>query len=141
MPNSTEYAKCTLNQLPLLLAFYFNLKALFVLKIFKFFFFLSDHAERKNGMIWKRKLISKFITPQFGNLVHWQLHYTCFLQSKGNQTMELDQLIEYNKRNISLQKSWRKWGRETSSRPLFVFKKAFYEVRASGLQVSFIIFW
>ena len=42
-------------------------------------------------------------------------------QSKGNQAMKFGQLIKYNKRNIFLQKSCRKWGRETSSRPLFVF--------------------
>ena len=45
-------------------------------------------------------------------------------RSKGNQTMKFGQLIEYNKRNIFLQKSCRKWGRETSSRPLCFFKKS-----------------
>ena len=44
-------------------------------------------------------------------------------QSKGNQTMKFGQLIEYNKRNIFLQKLCRKWGRETSSRPLYFLKK------------------
>ena len=29
-------------------------------------------------------------------------------QSKGNQTMKFSQLIEHNKRNILLQKLWRK---------------------------------
>ena len=29
-------------------------------------------------------------------------------QSKGNETMKFDQLIEHNKRNISLQKSCKK---------------------------------
>ena len=42
-------------------------------------------------------------------------------QSKGNQTMKFGQLIEYNKRNIFLQKLCGKWGRETSPRPLFIF--------------------
>ena len=45
-------------------------------------------------------------------------------QSKGNQTMKFGQLIEYNKRNIFLQKLCRKWGKETSSRPLFIFQKS-----------------
>ena len=45
-------------------------------------------------------------------------------QSKGNQTMKFDQLIEYNKRNIFLQKLSGKWIRETSSRPLFIFLKS-----------------
>ena len=39
-------------------------------------------------------------------------------QSKYNQTMKFSQLIDYNKRNISLQKLWGTWGRETSSRTL-----------------------
>ena len=42
-------------------------------------------------------------------------------ESRGNQTMKFGQLIKYNKRNIFLQKLYRKWGRETSSRPLFIF--------------------
>ena len=41
-------------------------------------------------------------------------------QSKDNQTMKIEQLIEYN-RNIFLQKLCRKGGKETSSRPLFIF--------------------
>ena len=42
-------------------------------------------------------------------------------QSKGNQTIKYGQLIEYDKRYIFLQKLSRKWGKETSSRPLFIF--------------------
>ena len=48
-----------------------------------------------------------------------------FSRSKGNQTMKFGQLIEYNKRNLFPQKSCRKYGRETSSRPSFVFLKNF----------------
>ena len=44
-------------------------------------------------------------------------------RSKMNQAMKLGQLIKYNKRNIFLQNLCRKWGRETSSWPLFIFKK------------------
>ena len=44
-------------------------------------------------------------------------------QGKDNQTMKFVQLIEYNKINIFLQKLCGKWGRETSSRPLFTFWK------------------
>ena len=44
-------------------------------------------------------------------------------QSKSNQAMEFGQLIELNKGNIFLQKSCRKWGKETSSRLLFLFFK------------------
>ena len=35
--------------------------------------------------------------------------------------------------------SCRKWARETSSRPLFILKKALYKVKASGLQLKFNI--
>ena len=38
-------------------------------------------------------------------------------RSKGNQTMKFDQLIEYNIRNIFLEKSYTKYGGETSLRP------------------------
>ena len=44
---------------------------------------------------------------------------------KVNQTMKCSQLIEYPKRNICLYKLCRKWSRETSSRPFFVFLKIF----------------
>ena len=39
--------------------------------------------------------------------------------------MKFGQAIKYNKRNTFLQKSCRKWGRETSSRSLFVCQKSF----------------
>ena len=39
--------------------------------------------------------------------------------------MKFGQLIELPKKNILFQKLCRKWGRETSSRPLFIFKKSF----------------
>ena len=42
-------------------------------------------------------------------------------QSKDNHTMKFGQVIEHNKINIFLQKSCRKWSRETSSRPHFIF--------------------
>ena len=38
-------------------------------------------------------------------------------RSKGNQTIKFDQLIEYNMRNIFLEKSYTKCGGEGSSRP------------------------
>ena len=45
-------------------------------------------------------------------------------QGKGNLTMKFGQLIECNKRNVFLQKLYRKRGKETSIRPFFIFKKA-----------------
>ena len=45
-------------------------------------------------------------------------------QNKGNQTMKFGQLLEYNNRNIFLQKLCRERGREISSGPLLFFQKA-----------------
>ena len=42
---------------------------------------------------------------------------------KGNQIMKFSQLIEHPKKNIFLPNLCRKWGMETSSRPLFFKKK------------------
>ena len=38
-------------------------------------------------------------------------------RGKGNQAMKYDQLVEYNMRNIILEKSYTKCGGETSPRP------------------------
>ena len=46
-------------------------------------------------------------------------------QSKGNHTIKFGQLLEYDKWNTFLHKSSRKWVREASSRPPFVFQKRF----------------
>ena len=88
-------------------AFYFILKALLVLKIFKVLSWLFGHVG-KNGLNRKRRLTSKVMTSQPG----WQtiaLHILPNIsRSKGNQTMKLGQLIEYNKRNVFLQNLCRK---------------------------------
>ena len=47
--------------------------------------------------------------------------------------MKSVQLTEHKKENIFLQKSCGKWGRKTSSRPLYIFWKALFKVRGSGL--------
>ena len=60
-------------------------------------------------------------------------------KGKGNQAMKFGNLIEYNLRNIFLQKSYKKRNRETSSRSLS--EKALYEVKESGQHLSFNIFW
>ena len=59
---------------------------------------------RKIGLIRKIRLTSKFMTSLPG-LQTIAIHILSNIsQSKGNQTMKFDQLIEYNKRNIFLQK-------------------------------------
>ena len=58
-------------------------------------------------------------------------------RSKDNQTLKVGQVIEYNKRNIFLQKSCKnEAGRLVPDLFLF-FKKALCEVKAIGLQLSF----
>ena len=56
--------------------------------------------------------------------------------SKYNQTSGL--VIEYNLRNIFLQKSCQKWGREANSRPiyLFVFKTSFILSKGQQLRLG-----
>ena len=58
----------------------------------------------ENGSIRKIRLTSKFMTSQPGLqtiAIHILLNIS---QSKGNQKMKFGQLIEYNKKNIYLQK-------------------------------------
>ena len=61
-----------------------------------------------------------------------------------NQWMKFGQLVEYNVGNIFLQKSCRKCGMETSSRPLgllgLIFKKVLYKVKISGQYLNLKIF-
>ena len=75
-------------------------------------------------MAWlETRLTSKFMTSQPGVETIVMQILPDISQSKGNQAVEFGQLIDYNKRNIFLQKLCGKWGRETSSRPLFYFMK------------------
>ena len=97
------------------------LKTLFVLKSFKSFSWIFRHVARKNGLIRKLRLISKLMTTQ-----HRYQSVTIQIlpnisRSKGNETMEFGQLIDYDKRNNFFSKIIQKWGKVTSSRPLFVF--------------------
>ena len=59
-------------------------------------------AHRKNGLIRKTRLTSKFMTSQAG-LQTIAIHALPNMsKSKGNQTMKFGQLLEYNKRNVFL---------------------------------------
>ena len=71
----------------------------------------------KNGFIRKTRLISKFMTPEPGKktiAIHTMPNIS---RSKVNQTMKFGQLIEYNIRNIILEKSHTRYGEETIPRP------------------------
>ena len=83
-------------------AFYFILKTPFAIKIFKFLSQLFGHVG--NSLIRNIRLTSKFMTSQPG-LQTITIHILPNIsRSNGNQTSKLGQLIEYNKRNIFLQK-------------------------------------
>ena len=95
--------------------FYFSLKALFVLKIFKFLSCLFGHVE--NGLIGKMRLNSKFMTSQHRKQAIAMQILSNISRIKGNQAMKLSQLIEYNMTNMFLEKSYTKYGGETIPRP------------------------
>ena len=75
-------------------AFYFILKALFVLKI------LFILIMQENGLIRKLWLVSKFMTLYTGKQI---IHYTyCPISQEAKVIMKFAQLTEYSKRNIFL---------------------------------------
>ena len=100
-------------------AFYFILKALCILKVFKFLSWLFGLVE-KNCLIGDIRLIAKFMALQDGQqTVAIHRLFPNISRIQGNQTLKLGHLIKYNKINSFLQKLCRKWGRETSSRLFF----------------------
>ena len=95
-------------------AFYFNLKALFVFKIFRFLSSLFGHVEKQ--LYQEDKANLKFMTSKPGKqtmAIHILLNIS---RSESNQPMKFDQLIDYNMRNIFLEKSYTKCGEETIPR-------------------------
>ena len=92
-------------------AFYFKSKALFVLKIFKFLFWLFGHVSKRLDK--KDKVHFKFY-----DVTAWLTIVIRILpnisRSKGNLTIKFGQLIEFNMRNIFIEKWYAKCGGETS---------------------------
>ena len=80
-------------------AFYFNLKAPLVLKIFKFC--LEFSVILKNSLIRKIRLFSKFMIPQSGQQTIAIRILSNISKNKGFQAMKFGQLIEHNMRNNS----------------------------------------
>ena len=64
-------------------------------------------------------LISKLIKSQAGQQIITIHILLDIYRSKGNQTMKLGQLIEYNMKNIFLVKSYTKCGEEASLKPFY----------------------
>ena len=71
---------------------------------------------QKNGLIKKIGLISKFIMSQPGEQTIAIHILPNISKSKGSQAMKFGQLIEYNMRNIFVEKLYRKCGEETIPR-------------------------
>ena len=96
---------------------------LFILpqKLFSFSRYLSFCLDflimYQSGLIKKIRLISNFMTSQPGSQTIVVDILPNILRSKGNQTMKFGQLIECNMRNIFLEKTFTKYGGETSPRP------------------------
>ena len=69
-------------------AFYYILKALFVLKIFKFLYYVEKRPDKK------AKVISNIMTSQSVTQTVTINILSDISKSKGNQTMKFGQLIE-----------------------------------------------
>ena len=69
----------------------------------------------KNNSIRKIKLISKSTRPEPDKKTIATDLFPNMSRSKGNQAVKFDQLIEYNIRNIFVEKLYTKYGGETIS--------------------------
>ena len=116
-------------------AFYFILKALFS----RYINFCFNFLVKKLSLIRNIRL--------FQNLCHnlvnkYKTNIANISRNTSNQTMKFDQLLEYNTRNIFLQKSCGKggdWGRETSSGSLCFWKKLLWvKTKCSAAQFQYL---
>ena len=97
-------------------AFYFTLKALFVIKIFKFFSWLFGYVGKR--LDEKDQINFKIydVTTCLTNICNTHLPISQEVKAI-NQAMKFGQLIKYNMRNIFFfEKSYTKCGRETIPR-------------------------
>ena len=90
--------------------FYFVLKALFVLEIFKFLSWLCGYVEKHFDNF-------KFMTSEAGQQISTIHILPNISRSKGNKTMNFFQLIEYNMINTFIEKLYLKCGGKASPRP------------------------
>ena len=97
-------------------AFYCISKVSFVVKIFDFFV-LTFLFMQGNHLIRKLMLIQKYMTSQTGKQIITIHILPNISRNKIYQTMKVGHLIEYNIRNIFLEKSNIKCDGETSARP------------------------
>ena len=69
---------------------------------------------KKNSLIKKLRLISKFMTSQPRQPIVTIHIFSNISSSEGNQKMKLGQLREYNRGNLFLEKSYTKFCGDTS---------------------------
>ena len=97
--------------------FYFMLKALFVLEIFKFLSWIFGYVEKQLD----KKTVVHFkiydATDWAAN--NYYTHIAQISRSKNNHTMRFAQLIEYKMRNIFLEKSYTKCVGKASPRSFY----------------------
>ena len=72
---------------------------------------------KKNDLIRKIRLISKFVMSQHGEQTIAMHMLPNISHSTGNQPKKFGQLIEHNRRNVFLEKSFTKCVRETIPGP------------------------
>ena len=78
---------------------------------------------QENGLMRKLRLILIFIKSQAGKRIITIYILPNISKNKGSQILKFGQLIKYNGRNVFPEKSWTKYGGETSPRPFFVKSK------------------
>ena len=118
--------------------FYFTLKALFVLKLFKFSCLLFGRVKKRfaeeDKVYFKIYDFMIWLTIT----IHILLNISRF---KGEQVIKFSQIIEYNKRNVYSSKNHAENVARSLVPNLFLFvKKALHEVKSSVLQFSLNIF-
>ena len=86
-------------------AFYVTLKASFVLKIITFLSWIFRHVGKRLYFQRKLSLFSKFVTSSTEKQIIAIDILLNISRNEGNQAMKFSQLIEYNMRNIFLEKS------------------------------------
>ena len=94
--------------------FYYTLKALLVLKIFKFLYSLFDYVEKR----LHQKDQVNFRIYDVGTWLTIAIHILINIsRGKSNQAMKFGQLIENNLRNIFGEKSYTKCGGKAIHKP------------------------
>ena len=95
-------------------AFYFTLKALLVLKIFKLLSWIFGHVEKR--LDEKDKVNFKTYNITTWLISNCNTHIDQYLQYKANQAIKFVQLIEHKMRNIFLEKTYTKCSRDAITR-------------------------